>query len=101
MAVKLDISYETLVELVDQLPPEQKRALMLHLLQQADERPLTAAERKAVYHNSVAQKVQTPSLFSHSGAVVSYNGDVESMKCREFMTYAYAVRLSGVWRSPL
>jgi hypothetical protein len=53
MAVQLDIPYETLLGLIEQLPQEQKRDLLNHLLKQAGDRKLTAEEKIALYHASI------------------------------------------------
>ncbi|GAB1422305.1 hypothetical protein MASR2M15_25310 [Anaerolineales bacterium] len=53
MAVQLNIPYETLLNLIDQLPAEQKRDLLSHLLKQADDHKLTAEEKIALYHASI------------------------------------------------
>lgn len=51
MAVQLNIPYETLVELVEQLPPEQQRNLALRLLDKKKERALSKAEWKAAFES--------------------------------------------------
>ncbi len=43
-----DISYEVVVKLVDQLPPQEQTALITHLLELARKRELTKEERKVV-----------------------------------------------------
>jgi hypothetical protein len=53
MTVQLNISYETLVELVEQLPIGQQRDLLRRLLEKADDRQLTKEEKKALYHASI------------------------------------------------
>jgi hypothetical protein len=46
MAVHLRIEFDELVELVEQLPPEQQQALIARVLRQrADQRPLTVEEK--------------------------------------------------------
>lgn len=53
MTVQLNISYETLVELVEQLPLERQHDLLRRLLDKADNRQLTKEEKKALYHASI------------------------------------------------
>jgi hypothetical protein len=53
MAVQLNIPYETLLTLIDQLPDEQKQDLLRHLLKQAGDRELTIEEKLALYHASI------------------------------------------------
>lgn len=53
MAVQLNIPYETLLNLVDQLPEEQQQALLQHLMKRAGERTLTTDEKLALYHASI------------------------------------------------
>lgn len=53
MAVQLNIPYETLLGLIDQLPEEQKRDLLEHLQKRACDRKLTAEEKLALYHASI------------------------------------------------
>ena len=46
MAVQLNIPYETLIELVEQLPEQQQKDLIARLLTDyAQQRPLTAEEK--------------------------------------------------------
>jgi hypothetical protein len=52
MTVQLNISYETLIELVEQLPTEQQRDLLTRLLEKADNQ-LSKEEKKALYHASI------------------------------------------------
>lgn len=52
MAVKLNISYETLVELVAQLSDAQQQDLMERLRQMADRPALTAEEKKALFQSA-------------------------------------------------
>jgi hypothetical protein len=40
-----DVTFENLLELVDRLTPQEQTRLMAHLLTQARNRPLTAAEK--------------------------------------------------------
>ena len=53
MGVQLTIDFETLVELVDQLPLLQKFNLMQHLVKTAQERELTAEEKIALLKSTV------------------------------------------------
>ncbi len=48
MAVQLDISYETLVSLVDKLPDEQQHDLLRRLLDKARNQALTVNDRLAL-----------------------------------------------------
>ncbi|MCC6801241.1 MAG: hypothetical protein IT319_00040 [Anaerolineae bacterium] len=48
MAVQLSIPFETLVELVEQLPSDQQQALLIHLLDKTKNRPTSAADKKAL-----------------------------------------------------
>ena len=45
MAVQLNIPYETLIELVEQLPDEQQQTLLERLLEKKKERPLSTEEK--------------------------------------------------------
>jgi hypothetical protein len=61
MGVQLQIPYETLVQLVEQLPDEQKQSLMRHLQERAQPREQTANEkiellRAAQLHNAVKEE---------------------------------------------
>ena len=53
MAVQLNIPYETLLSLIDQLPEPQRNDLLRHLLKQAGDRKLTPEEKIALYHASI------------------------------------------------
>jgi hypothetical protein len=53
MAVKLNITYETLVELVEQLPSDQRQALLARLLEKTKTRPLNVDERKALFESMI------------------------------------------------
>jgi hypothetical protein len=53
MAVQLKIPYETFLELVDQLPPEQQQDLLLHLLEKKQSQQLNKEEKMALYHASI------------------------------------------------
>lgn len=53
MAVQLDISYETLVALIEQLPMQQKQDLLIRLLETTRARPLSKEEKLALYHASI------------------------------------------------
>ena len=53
MAVQLRIPYETLIELVEQLPEAEQKALMERLLSGKQAAALTKAERLAAYHASI------------------------------------------------
>ncbi|MBI5958188.1 MAG: hypothetical protein HY866_05615, partial [Chloroflexi bacterium] len=61
MAVQLNIPFETLVELVEQLPDEQQLDLVRHLQQRTQQRQLTAGEkmqrmRTAQFHGIVKEE---------------------------------------------
>ena len=65
MAVQLRIPYDTLRELVKQLPPDEREQLLSELLQSiSSERPLTKKERYVLLDAMKSnQKVQeTPSI---------------------------------------
>jgi hypothetical protein len=51
MAVQLNIPYETLVELVEQLPPEQQQDLAMRLLDKKKDHALSKAEWKALFES--------------------------------------------------
>jgi hypothetical protein len=51
--VQLNLSYETLLDLIEQLPLEQRRDLLMRLLQDAKNRSLSKEEKKALYHASI------------------------------------------------
>jgi dihydroneopterin aldolase len=53
MAVQLTISYETLVELIEQLSEAEQKALIERLLSDRQAATLTRAERLAAYHASI------------------------------------------------
>jgi hypothetical protein len=53
MAVQLNIPYETLIELVEQLPIEQQQTLLERLLEKKKERPLSKEEKLELYHASI------------------------------------------------
>lgn len=53
MAVQLTIPYETLVELIEQLPEAEQKALIERLLSDSQAAALTRAERLAAYHASI------------------------------------------------
>lgn len=53
MAVQLTIPYETLVELVEQLPPEQQENLLQRIRTGKRANNLTRSERVAAYHTSI------------------------------------------------
>jgi dihydroneopterin aldolase len=53
MAVQLTISYETLVELIEQLSEAEQKALIERLLSGKHAAALTKAERLAAYHVSI------------------------------------------------
>ena len=57
MGVQLTVSYDALLGLVDQLPPEERRALLRHLLDQTDQRSLTDEEWQAAFR---ALAIRTP-----------------------------------------
>jgi hypothetical protein len=53
MGVQLEITYEKLLELINQLSEDKQRDLISHLLQQAEKRKLTPEEKLALYHASI------------------------------------------------
>ncbi|MEW6579891.1 MAG: hypothetical protein AB1435_11945 [Chloroflexota bacterium] len=53
MAVQLNIPYETLVTLVEQLPAKQQQDLLVRLLQTTRTRPLSREEKLALFHASI------------------------------------------------
>ncbi len=53
MAVQLTIEFEKLVELVDQLPFDQRLHLIQHLTQQAQERQLTPKEKIELLNSTI------------------------------------------------
>jgi len=53
MVVQLNIPYETLLNLVDQLPDEQQKSLLEHLMKRADQQALSPDEKLALYHASI------------------------------------------------
>ena len=53
MAVQLEIEYEKLIELVEQLPPDKQQELLARLLEKAKTRQLSKEEKKALFHASI------------------------------------------------
>lgn len=53
MPVQLTIPYETLVELVEQLPEAEQEALIERLLSGKQARAMSPAERLTAYHASI------------------------------------------------
>jgi len=53
MAVQLTIPYETLIELIDQLPAEEQDALVNRFLSAKRAATLSKSERLAAYHASI------------------------------------------------
>ena len=53
MAVQLNISYEMLLTLVEQLPPKQQQELLVRLLQTTQTRPLSKEEKQGLFHASI------------------------------------------------
>jgi len=53
MAVQLNIPYETLVTLVEQLPPKEQQDLLARLLHITRKRPLSKEDRLALFHTSI------------------------------------------------
>jgi hypothetical protein len=51
--VQLNLSYETLLDLIEQLPVDQKRDLLMRLLEDARNRVLSKEEKQALYHASI------------------------------------------------
>jgi hypothetical protein len=49
----MDIRYEEVVHLAEQLTPSEQTALITHLLELARYRQLTKEERKALFHASI------------------------------------------------
>lgn len=64
MAVQLNIPYETLVDLVEQLSTEQQQDLLMRLADNTQDRQLSKEERKALYHASIMRVpiLDTPSV---------------------------------------
>lgn len=53
MFLQSPITYQTILQLVEQLPDEQKEHLLLHLIQQAKTQQPANEERKTLYHASI------------------------------------------------
>lgn len=53
MTIQLNIEYETLLELVDQLSDEKRAELMEYLLQKSKSQSLTIAEKKVIWESMV------------------------------------------------
>ncbi len=53
MAVQLTIEFEKLVELVDQLPTEQRQYLVQHITEQSKQRELTPKEKIDLLNSTV------------------------------------------------
>jgi hypothetical protein len=53
MSIQLTTDFETLVELAEQLSPEDKQALIQRLQETAQERELTVQEWKALFESTV------------------------------------------------
>ena len=66
MAVQLTIEFDKLVELVDQLPPEQRLHLIHHLVQKANDRTLTPQEKIELLNSTVHDLGTIPAGFSFS-----------------------------------
>jgi len=66
MAVQLTIEYDKLVELVDQLPIEQRLNLINHLTQKAKEHTLTTREKIELLNSTVHDLGTIPVNFSFS-----------------------------------
>ena len=64
MAVQLNIPYETLVTLVEQLPEEQQQDLLRRLLDKARTRQLSKEERKAVFESMTVDLGAVSSAYS-------------------------------------
>lgn len=56
MAVQLNIPYETLLSLVEQLPEEQQQDLLQYLIKRAGDQKLTTDEKLALYHASIMNR---------------------------------------------
>jgi hypothetical protein len=64
MAVQLSIPYETLIALVEQLPPEQQQDLVLHLLERTQQHPLSTAERRMAFESMTMNLGQVSTVYS-------------------------------------
>lgn len=51
MAVQLTIPYETLIALVEQLPPDEQRDLLHHIQERAEQRSLSDEEWQAAFQS--------------------------------------------------
>jgi hypothetical protein len=51
--VQLNLSYETVIDLVEQLPFEEQKTLLFHLLGKAKNHRLDKDERKKLFHSMV------------------------------------------------
>lgn len=61
---RLNIPYETLVGLVEQLPSEKQQDLLVRLLEKSKTRVLSKEEKKALFHASILNVPvrETPSV---------------------------------------
>lgn len=53
MAVQLNIPYETLVALIEQLPAQQRQELLVRLLKTTETRHLSQQEKQALFRASI------------------------------------------------
>ncbi len=53
MTIQLNIEYETLLKLVDQLSDEKRAELIEYLLQKSKSQPLTIEEKKVIWESMV------------------------------------------------
>ncbi|HEY8598639.1 MAG TPA: hypothetical protein VIL85_09425 [Thermomicrobiales bacterium] len=51
MAVQLTIPYETLIALVEQLPPDEQRDLLQRIQERAEQRPLSDEEWQTAFQS--------------------------------------------------
>lgn len=64
MAVQLTIEFEKLVELVDQLPTEQRQYLVQHITEQSKQRELMPKEKIDLLNSTVRDLGDVSSDFS-------------------------------------
>lgn len=64
MAVQLNISYETLLALVEQLPSSQQQDLLMRLLEKARSRQLDPGERKALFESMMVDLGEVSAEYS-------------------------------------
>ena len=56
MAVQLTIPYETLIALVEQLPPDKQRDLLQRIQERVEQRPLSDEEWQAAFRSLVIDR---------------------------------------------